>query len=38
MATAKALKEGTNFSGPVAAVVAVYHNDAKWGLQKVGLV
>ena len=34
-ATARALKEKTGFSGPVAAVVAVYHNDAKWDFKKV---
>jgi hypothetical protein len=37
MTAAKALKSATKFSGPVAAVVAVYHNDAKWGLQKIGV-
>ena len=38
MMTAKALKAGTNFPGPVAAIIAIYHNDAKWGLQKIGEV
>jgi hypothetical protein len=36
MATAKALKEATKFEGPVVAVVATYHNDANWGLAKIG--
>jgi hypothetical protein len=38
MATAKALKETTKFAGPVVAVVAIYHSDAKWGLEQIGEV
>jgi len=29
-ATARALKDATGFSGPVRAVVAVYHSDTSW--------
>jgi hypothetical protein len=36
MAAAQALKAATEFSGPVLAYVAVYHNDAKWGLKRIG--
>jgi hypothetical protein len=35
-AAAKALKEATGFAGPVAALVAVYRNDARWLLNKIG--
>lgn len=36
MTVARALKDATKFPGPVVGTVAVYHNDAKWGLQKIG--
>jgi len=38
VATARALKEKTGFGGPVAAVVAVYHSDAKWDFKPVATV
>ena len=38
MTVAKALKTATNFAGPKESVVATYHSDAKWGLEKVGEV
>lgn len=34
-ATARALKELTGFSGPVRAMVAVYHTDTSWDLKDV---
>jgi hypothetical protein len=37
-ATAKALKEATGFTGPVRAMVAVYHSDLSWDLKDVGSV
>jgi hypothetical protein len=37
-AAAKALKAATQFPGPVAAMVAVYHADLKWGLKRIGTV
>ncbi len=37
-ATARALKTETAFGGPVAAYVAVYHSDSKWGLKQIGLL
>jgi hypothetical protein len=36
MTVAKALKDATNFPGPVTAVVIVYHSDARWSLGKIG--
>ena len=35
VATARALKEKTGFRGPVAAIVAVYHSDAKWDFKHI---
>ena len=35
VATARALKEATGFSGPVRALVAVYHTDLRWDLKDV---
>jgi hypothetical protein len=32
---AEALKHETGFAGPVAAFVAVHHNDAKWSLKRI---
>jgi hypothetical protein len=37
-ATAKALKAQTGFAGPVAAIVAVYHSDARWDFKRVATV
>ena len=36
LATAKALKAGTGFEGPVRAVLAVYHSDTAWDLKPIG--
>jgi hypothetical protein len=36
MATARALKAATKFTGPVIAAVVVYHSDTNWSLKKVG--
>ena len=36
--TARALKEQTGFAGPVAAIVAVFHSDAKWDFKTVATV
>jgi hypothetical protein len=38
MTVARALKDATRFPGPVVGAVAVYHSDARWGLQKIGEV
>ena len=35
VATAKALKHATEFAGPIAAMVAVYHSDSRWDVKKV---
>lgn len=37
-ATARALKEATGFSGPVRAMVAVYHSNSSWELKDVASV
>jgi hypothetical protein len=36
--TARMLKEQTGFAGPVAAIVAVYHSDAKWDFKTIETV
>jgi hypothetical protein len=36
MATARALKEGTGFAGPVVALVALRGSDMHWDLQQIG--
>ena len=36
LVTAKALKAQTGFTGPVRAILAVYHSDTSWGLRPVG--
>jgi hypothetical protein len=36
--TARALKAETGFAGPVAAIVAVYHSDAKWDFKTIETV
>jgi len=35
VATAEALKQETGFSGPVRALIAVYHTDTTWDLKDV---
>jgi hypothetical protein len=36
--TARMLKAETGFAGPVAAMVAVYHSDAKWDFKTIETV